>query len=141
MPIPDGYELKEEYLDDDDKDNNINIDKNCDNKSSSNVNKNIWYEIKQNLLPVYTKKDIKLIDKISANFNISLDNKKYLPGYIGLGYVKNCEYFNVIIQSLSHLKKFRFFLQYNYKISNKDDSTEVFINKLSEIIKKIMEFF
>ena len=141
MPIPDGYELKEEYLDDDDKDNNINIDKNCDNKSSSNVNKNIWYEIKQNLLPVYTKKDIKIIDKISANFNISLDNKKYLPGYIGLGYVKNCEYFNVIIQSLSHLKKFRFFLQYNYKISNKDDSTEVFINKLSEIIKKIMEFF
>ena len=88
MPIPDGYELKEEYLDDDDKDNNINIDKNCDNKSSSNVNKNIWYEIKQNLLPVYTKKDIKIIDKISANFNISLDNKKYLPGYIGLGYEK-----------------------------------------------------
>ena len=126
--LPDDYEIKEEYLDDNKNENGYG-------------NKNILFEIKQNLLPVYTKKDIKLIDKISANYNTSLDNKKYLPGYIGLGYVKNCEYFNVIIQSLSHLKKFRnFFLQYNYKISNKDDSIEVFINKLSEIIKKLWNF-
>ena len=126
--LPDDYEIKEEYLDDNKNENGYG-------------NKNILFEIKQNLLPVYTKKDIKLIDKISANYNTSLDNKKYLPGYSGLGYVKNCEYFNVIIQSLSHLKKFRnFFLQYNYKISNKDDSIEVFINKLSEIIKKLWNF-
>ena len=55
--------------------------------------------------------------------------------------MKNCEYFNVIIQSLSHIKKFRnFFLEYNYKISNKVDNIEVFINKLSEIIKKLWNF-
>ena len=126
--LPDDYELKEE---------DINKDKN----ESGYGNKNIIFEIKQNLLPIYTKKDIKLIDKIAANFNTSLDNKKYLPGYIGLGYVKNCEYFNVIIQSLSHLKKFRnFFLEYNHKISNKDDYIEVFVNKLSEIIKKLWNF-
>ena len=126
--LPDDYELKEEYLDKDIKD-------------KENDDNNILFEIKQNLLPVYTKKDIKLIDKIAADFRISLDNKKYLPGYIGLGYVKNCEYFNVIIQSLSHIKKFRnFFLEYNYKISNKDDYIEVFINKLSEIIKKLCNF-
>ena len=126
--LPDDYELKEEYLDKDIKD-------------KENDDNNILFEIKQNLLPVYTKKDIKLIDKIAADFRISLDNKKYLPGYIGLGYVKNCEYFNVIIQSLSHIKKFRnFFLEYNYKISNKDDYIEVFINKLSEIIKKLWNF-
>ena len=125
--LPDDYEIKEEDL------NNKNV--------NLYDNKNIIYEIKQNLLPVYSKKDIKLIDKIAANFYTSLDNKKYLPGYIGLGYVKNCEYFNVIIQSLSHLKKFRnFFLEYNHKISNKDDCTEVFINKLSEIIKKLWNF-
>ena len=82
--LPDDYELKEEYLDDA-KDNTINTDKDGDNKAS-NDNKNILYEIKQNLLPVYTKKDIKLIDKISANFNTSLDNKKYVFTYIGLGY-------------------------------------------------------
>ena len=122
------YELKEEYLDKDIK----------DKESDDN---NILFEIKQNLLPVYTKKDIKLIDKIAADFRIFLDNKKYLPGYIGLGYVKNCEYFIVIIQSLSHIKKFKnFFLEYNYKISNKDDYIEVFINKLSEIIKKLWNF-
>ena len=126
--LPDDYELKEEYLDN-------------DNKDEENNENNILFEIKQNLLPEYTKKDIKLIDKISANFITSLDNKKFLPGYIGLGYVKNCEYFNVIIQSLSHLKKFRnFFLEYNYKVSNKDDSIEVFVNKLSEIIKKLWNF-
>ena len=95
--LPDDYEIKEEYLD-------YNKNENEDG------HKNIIYEIKQNLLPIYTKKNIKLIDKISANYNTSLDNKKYLPGYIGLGYVKNCEYFNVIIQSLSHLKKFRNFV-------------------------------
>ena len=104
-------------------------------------NKKILYEIKQNLLPVYTKEQIKLIDKISANYNLSLDNKKYFPGYIGLGYVKNCEYFNVIIQSLAHLKKFRdFFLSYNYKIVNKDDYISIFVQKLSEIIKKLWNF-
>jgi len=129
--LPDDYELKEEYVD----------DQNDEKNESGYGKKNILFEIKQNLLPVYTKKDIKLIDKRSANYNTSLDNKKYLPGYIGLGYVKYCEYFNVIIQSLSHLKKFRnFFLQYNHKISNKDDVIEVFVNKLSEIIKKLWNY-
>ena len=104
-------------------------------------NKKILYEIKQNLLPVYTKEQIKLIDKFSANQKLSLDNKKYFPGYLGLGYVKNCEYFNVIIQSLSHLKKFRdFFLDYHYKITNKDDYISIFVQKLSEIIKKLWNF-
>ena len=131
--LPDDYELKEEYLDDDNKNNK--------NENDDDSDDNILFEIKQNLLPVYTKKDIKLIDKYAANFKTSLDNKQYLPGFIGLGLVKNCEYFNVIIQSLSHLKKFRnFFLEYNYKISNKDDAIEVFINKLSEIIKKLWNF-
>ena len=78
--------------------------------SEDNHESDILFQIKQNLLPEYSKKEIKLMDKISSQFYYSLDNKPYLPGYIGLGYVKNCEYFNVIIQSLSHLKKFRNFL-------------------------------
>ena len=109
--------------------------------SEDNHESDILFQIKQNLLPEYSKKEIKLMDKISSQFYYSLDNKPYLPGYIGLGYVKNCEYFNVIIQSLSHLKKFRnFFLEYNHKIDNKDDFIEIFVKKLSEIIKKLWNF-
>ena len=105
--LPDDYQLTDDYIDSDKK------------------NENILFQIKQNLLPEYTKREIKLIDKISSNFCTSLGGDPFLPGYLGLGYVKNCQYFNVVIQSLSHLKKFRnFFLEYNRKIDNKDDLRE-----------------
>ena len=121
--LPDDYELTDEYI------------------NSEKKNDNILFQIKQNLLPEYTKREIKLIDKISSNFYTSLAGDSFLPGFLGLGYVKNCQYFNVVIQSLSHLKKFRnFFLEYNRKIDNKDDAIEIFINKLSEIIKKLWNF-
>jgi len=121
--LPDDYELTDDYVDSDKK------------------NENILFQIKQNLLPEYTKREIKLIDKISSNYCTSLGGDSFLPGYLGLGYVKNCQYFNVVIQSLSHLKKFRnFFLEYNRKIDNKDDSIEIFIKKLSDIIKKLWNF-
>ena len=55
----------------------------------------------------YPKKKLKIIDLISANYYTSLGGESFLPGFLGLGYVKNCQYFNVVIQSLSHLKKFR----------------------------------
>ena len=121
--LPDDYELTDDYS---------NIDK---------KNENLLFQIKQNLLPVYSKREIQLIDKISSNFYTSLGGDSFLPGFLGLGYVKNCQYFNVVIQSLSHLKKFRnFFLEYNIKIDNKDDSIEIFIKKLSEIIKKLWNY-
>jgi U4/U6.U5 tri-snRNP-associated protein 2 len=121
--LPDDYELTDDYI------------------PSEKKSENILFQIKQNLLPEYTKREIKLMDKISANYCTSLGGDLFLPGYLGLGYVKNCQYFNVIIQSLSHLKKFRnFFLEYIRKIDNKDDSIEIFIKKLSEIIKKLWNF-
>ena len=76
--LPDDYELTDEYI------------------NSEKKNDNILFQIKQNLLPEYTKREIKLIDKIS--------------------------------------------LEYNRKIDNKDDAIEIFINKLSEIIKKLWNF-
>ena len=122
--LPDDYELTDDYIP----------------KEENNEN-NILFQIKQNLLPEYSKKEIKLMDKISSNYCTSLGGDLFLPGFLGLGYVKNCQYFNVVIQSLSHLKKFRnFFLEYNRKIDNKDDSIEIFIKKLSEIIKKLWNF-
>ena len=122
--LPDDYELTDDYIP----------------KEENNEN-NILFQIKQNLLPEYSKKEIKLMDKISSNYCTSLGGDLFLPGFLGLGYVKNCQYFNVVIQSLSHLKKFRnFFLEYNRKIENKDDSIEIFVKKLSEIIKKLWNF-
>ena len=56
--LPDDYELKEEYLDDDVKDNNNIINEKYKNNKSNNDDENILYEIKQNLLPVYSKKGI-----------------------------------------------------------------------------------
>ena len=121
--LPDDYELTDDIINPEKKEQNI------------------LFQIKQNLLPEYTKKEIKLIDKISSNFCTSLGGDLFLPGYLGLGYVKNCQYFNVVIQSFSHLKKFRnFFLEYNRKIDNKDDSIEIFVKKLSEIIKKLWNY-
>ena len=121
--LPDDYELTDEFID------------------SEKKTDNILFQIKQNLLPEYTKREIKLIDIISSNFYTSLGGDAFLPGFLGLGFVKNCQYFNVVIQSLSHLKKFRnFFLEYNRKIDNRDDAIEIFVNKLSEIIKKLWNY-
>ena len=66
-------------------------------------------DIVYNLSPKYTEKDIQEIDSLNGNF-LSLQNQKYIPGFIGLNNLKNTAGFNVVIQTLTKIPKFRNFL-------------------------------
>lgn len=79
-------------------------------------------DIKLNLMPVYTAKEIEDIDKdkdINSLYSIALDGTEYIPGCIGLNNIKKTDYVNVIIQSLCRVGDLRkYFLSYDDKSTN-----------------------
>ncbi|KAI8854034.1 hypothetical protein BC829DRAFT_381125 [Chytridium lagenaria] len=73
-------------------------------------------DIKFVIRPTFTAEEIKMMDK-TASYSYDLNNKRYLPGFIGLNNIKANDYVNVIIQTLSHIGPLRdFFLANEYKI-------------------------
>ncbi|KAJ3413596.1 U4/U6.U5 tri-snRNP-associated protein 2 [Chytridiales sp. JEL 0842] len=58
------------------------------------------------LRPTFTAEQIKALDT-TATHSYDLNNKKYLPGFIGLNNIKANDYVNVIIQALAHVKPLR----------------------------------
>ncbi|KAI9140270.1 hypothetical protein BKA69DRAFT_1109784 [Paraphysoderma sedebokerense] len=76
--LPEGYEVKDSSLDD----------------------------IKYVINPVFKKDKVTKIDYNTA-FSLDLNDKKYLPGFIGLNNIKCNDYINVIIQMLVHIPPLR----------------------------------
>ncbi|KAJ3101238.1 U4/U6.U5 tri-snRNP-associated protein 2, partial [Physocladia obscura] len=92
--LPESYEVKESSLDD----------------------------IKYVIRPFYKQDQISKLDTASA-YSYDLNNKSYLPGFVGLNNIKANDYINVVVQALAHVKPLRDFLL--------DDS---FINVVDGII-------
>lgn len=98
--LPEGYEVKNKSLDD----------------------------IKFVSDPTYTKEEIMTMDR-EAKTSWTLSGKGYIPGFVGMNNIKDNDYFNVIIQALSHVPPLRnFFL------------LEDFHNK-PELIKRVSILF
>ncbi|ORY92339.1 hypothetical protein BCR43DRAFT_463525 [Syncephalastrum racemosum] len=76
--LPDGYEVQDTSLDD----------------------------IKYVLNPILTKKQVAELDA-NTKPSYDLNNKKYLPGFVGLNNVKANDYVNVVIQALAHIPLLR----------------------------------
>lgn len=77
------------------------------------VTENSLNDIKYNLKPIYSEKDIEELDKIQK-ISRAIDGTEYIPGCIGLNNLKMTDYANVIIQSLCRVKDLRdFFLKYD----------------------------
>ncbi|CAO3663495.1 unnamed protein product [Umbelopsis vinacea] len=76
--LPDGYEVKNNSLDD----------------------------IKYVLKPSFTREEVAKLDT-NTKYSYDLHNKKYLPGFVGLNNVKANDYVNVIIQALIHIPPIR----------------------------------
>ena len=101
--LPEGYEVKNKSLDD----------------------------IKFVSDPKYTKAEVIALDR-SPKEAWALNGKKYTPGFVGMNNIKDNDYFNVIIQALSHVPPLR-----NYFMLE-DFSTEPELAKrLSILIRKI----
>jgi U4/U6.U5 tri-snRNP-associated protein 2 len=101
--LPEGYEVKNKSLDD----------------------------IKFVSDPRYTKEQVVAMDR-KAKTAWALGGKEYTPGFVGMNNIKSNDYFNVIIQALSHVPPLRNFFMLE------DFSTKPELAKrLSILIRKI----
>jgi U4/U6.U5 tri-snRNP-associated protein 2 len=58
--------------------------------------------------PKYTKEEVVKLDRV-AREAFDLQGRKYTPGFVGMNNIKANDYFNVIIQALSHVPPLRNF--------------------------------
>ncbi|CAG8498076.1 8594_t:CDS:10 [Paraglomus brasilianum] len=99
----DGYEVKDSTLDD----------------------------IKYVLHPTFTKEQVAQLDQnLKASYD--LNNKKYLPGFVGLNNVKANDYVNVIIQALAHIPPLR-----DYFILQNFENKSQLVQRFSILVRKI----
>ena len=82
--LPEGYEVKSRSLDD----------------------------IKYVADPRYSKKEVVDLDRVDRSQSCwTLGGKSYTPGFVGMNNIKDNDYFNVVVQALSHVSPLRnFFL-------------------------------
>lgn len=101
--LPEGYEVKNKSLDD----------------------------IKFVSDPKYTKAEVIALDR-SPKEAWALNGKKYTPGFVGMNNIKDNDYFNVIIQALSHVPPLR-----NYFMLEDFSAKPELAKRLSILIRKI----
>ena len=101
--LPDGYEVRSKSLDD----------------------------IKYVSDPRYTKEQVVVLDKLSQTA-WTLNGKEYTPGFVGINNIKENDYFNVVIQALSHVPPLR-----NYFLLEDFSKKPELIKRLSILVRKI----
>ncbi|CAG8466616.1 10822_t:CDS:10 [Acaulospora colombiana] len=101
--LPDGYEVKDSSLDD----------------------------IRYVLHPTFTKEQVSQLDQ-NIKHSYDLNNKKYLPGFVGLNNVKANDYVNVVIQALAHIPPLR-----DYFILQNFDKKSQLVQRFSTLVRKI----
>ena len=97
------------------------------------------YEVKNKSLedikfvsdPTYTKEQVVAMDRQQLTA-WTLDGKEYTPGFVGMNNIKENDYFNVVLQALSHVPPLRNFLM----LENFSQKPEL-IKRLSILVRKI----
>ncbi|RUO96536.1 cysteine proteinase [Jimgerdemannia flammicorona] len=103
--LPDGYEVNDSSLDD----------------------------IKYTLHPTFTKEQVQQLDK-SSKHSYDLNNRRYLPGFVGLNNVKANDYVNVAIQALVHIPPLRdLFILEDFEGQNKSQ----LITRFGMLVRKM----
>ncbi|MCJ1451265.1 hypothetical protein MMC28_001601 [Mycoblastus sanguinarius] len=101
--LPEGYEVKSKSLDD----------------------------IKFVVDPQLSKEEVGHLDK-EANDAWDLAGKKYRPGFVGMNNIKENDYFNVIVQALSHIAPLRNF----FMLEDLSHRSEL-VQRFSVLVRKI----
>jgi U4/U6.U5 tri-snRNP-associated protein 2 len=81
--------------------------------------------------PTYTKEQVMTLDK-EAKTAWSLSGKEYTPGFVGMNNIKANDYFNVVVQALSHVPPLR-----NYFMLESFFSSPELAKRLSILVRKI----
>ncbi|RUS20982.1 hypothetical protein BC937DRAFT_93907 [Endogone sp. FLAS-F59071] len=103
--LPDGYEVTDSSLDD----------------------------IKYTVHPTFTKEQVQQLDRISKH-SYDLNNRRYLPGFVGLNNVKANDYVNVAIQAFVHIPPLRdFFILEDFEEQNKSQ----LVMRFGMLVRKI----
>ncbi|CCH44221.1 U4/U6.U5 tri-snRNP-associated protein [Wickerhamomyces ciferrii] len=90
------------------------------------VKSNSLNDIKYQILPSYTQEDLKKFNDPGFKAR-DLNGNEYVPGYVGLNNMKNNDYSNVILQSISHVSLIRDKLLLSSLDSYKDELNKRFI--------------
>ncbi|CAJ0823292.1 6972_t:CDS:10 [Entrophospora sp. SA101] len=88
-------------------------------------------DIKYVLHPTFTKEQVAQLDQ-NTKHSYDLNNKKYLPGFVGLNNVKANDYVNVIIQALAHIPPLRDY----FMLQNFENKSQL-VQRFSTLVKKI----
>ncbi|KAH7305156.1 U4/U6.U5 tri-snRNP-associated protein 2 [Rhexocercosporidium sp. MPI-PUGE-AT-0058] len=101
--LPEGYEVKNKSLDD----------------------------IKFVSDPRYTKEEVMALDR-EAKTAWALGGKEYAPGFVGMNNIKENDYFNVVVQALSHVPPLR-----NYLMMEDFSTSPELVKRFSILVRKI----
>ncbi|KAL2068513.1 hypothetical protein VTL71DRAFT_14850 [Oculimacula yallundae] len=81
--------------------------------------------------PRYTKEEVMALDR-EAKTAWTLGGKEYTPGFVGMNNIKENDYFNVVVQALSHVPPLR-----NYFMMEEFSSSPELVKRLSILVRKI----
>jgi U4/U6.U5 tri-snRNP-associated protein 2 len=101
--LPEGYEVKSKSLDD----------------------------IKFVSDPRYTRQEVMAFDR-SSRTSWTLSGKPYVPGFVGMNNIKENDYFNVVVQALSHVAPLR-----NFFLLEDFSSAPELVKRTSILFRKI----
>ena len=97
------------------------------------------YEVKNRSLedikfvsdPRYTKDEVMALDR-EMKTAWALNGKEYIPGFVGMNNIKENDYFNVVVQALSHVPPLR-----NYFMLEDFSSKPELVKRVSILFRKI----
>jgi len=81
--------------------------------------------------PKYTKGEVMVLDR-DSKAAWALSGKEYVPGFVGMNNIKDNDYFNVVVQALSHVPPLR-----NYFMMEDFSLKPELVKRLSILIRKI----
>ena len=97
------------------------------------------YEVKNKSLedikfvsdPTYSKEQVMIVDR-EAKTAWALGGKEYIPGFVGMNNIKENDYFNVVVQALSHVPPLR-----NYFMLESFSMKPELAKRFSILVRKI----
>lgn len=81
--------------------------------------------------PKYTKDEVRSLDR-QAQIAWALGAKQYTPGFVGMNNIKENDYFNVVVQALSHIPMIR-----NYLMQEDFSFKPELVKRFSILVRKI----
>ncbi|KAI8824024.1 uncharacterized protein EV422DRAFT_608931 [Fimicolochytrium jonesii] len=88
-------------------------------------------DIKDVLKPSFTREQVARLDKVNP-YAYDLNNKRYLPGFVGLNNIKANDYLNVIVQALAHVEPIR-----NHFLLDDGDQGSELVRRFGMLIRKV----